>query len=553
MTNPEHPQQGSNSRPEQSGEAANRDIVAGAAGSAALGGGAAEASSLGPEAAQAEATLHDMYAFFRGETPAVISKGVRKGQQRAAVTLAGQINEWTGPVEEQKGLDYSGTRDRFIKLFFAYRRGREGREATPPPYPTSDWTAEAEALQRQYWQSAESLWERYWHHTRQLHGAGFIRPHILATYTDSSELLSYARTCGDTPGMVASIANKHVTDPIGSHREFVATKQRLEEIFGHHPLASKRLITHVAEGYLTDPEAEIRRRLDRLEALPSAFSGVEGFDSRVVEYVANDSPHDPAESVRAYLSRRQTLKDLLTTEGNDQVLRDMAGNTKHSGDEELIRGLKTLFADPNTRDMILRELALMSHAQSHEGLLELALSYAECLRALTASANRYPGFPIDADILQYVAVTESRRSSAVQRYVLARGIQDKRNRGEDININGASSTTPTAASSTESVPTSPSTPNLSSIGEVAQFLESVSTEHVPAAISNINERISAIDSIISQLQSSITPENQEAIEARITLLQQAQISLSEAASVLTEGEGSVADKLRGYLRETRGE
>ena len=102
MTNPEHPQQGPNPRPEQSGEAANRDIIAGAAGSAAVGGeAAAEASSLGPEAAQAETTLHDMYEFLRGETPVVIGQGVRKNQKKAVATLAGLINDWTGPVEEQ--------------------------------------------------------------------------------------------------------------------------------------------------------------------------------------------------------------------------------------------------------------------------------------------------------------------------------------------------------------------------------------------------------------------------------------------------------------------
>ncbi|HUC90024.1 MAG TPA: GNAT family N-acetyltransferase [Patescibacteria group bacterium] len=96
------------------------------------------------------------------------------------------------------------------------------------------------------------------------------------------------------------------------------------------------------------------------------------------------------------------------------------------------------------------------------------------------------------------------------------------------------------------------TPDSSSIGQVAAELRVVQDEHIPSAVSDITDRLSRIEARISRLQADINDQNRQKIEGQIALLNSAQEALKAAAQTLTDHDTGVTKRIRGYIEDVNG-
>ncbi len=524
-------------------------------GATALGGEGAHGTD-GPETIDAaQQTLSDIRRFFTHNKPRVLSRGHTIGRGELRQHLADQIDGWASASAQSGILSHETARDRFLNMWYAYTNVNEHN------IDCTDVSA------------AHPLWEQFWADTRQLHAAGFEYSSEIATYNDAATMCAYAEQSGDRDKVIW-LSRLRFKDPIGRHRDYLEAKARLADRFGQHRYVTPKLIETFASEQPTDYEAKLQSLLDEIDSLAETFAGVEGFDEQVIARAAL-SRH-PEERVRYYLKRRTWLKDIVATPGNDNDLRLLARKTQLRGKID-VRHLKELFSDRATRDTLLRDLALSSKAQNRAGMLEAALEYARNIDELTEFVNDR-GVPMDQDILQFVAAT-TRRSSIYQRYVQARGLQERRDSGDtsifELYSDAAAPTEPaplppehhnpdpvTADSPAEDSPSSHQAETTKSTGRnidpastlehLTSTLGGIALEHIPSTVGGIDERIEAIRERIASIQSNITESNRRESEARISTLQQAVSNLEGAANVLSQGNNSVADFIGGYVEEVGG-
>ncbi len=367
---------------------------------------------------QAETVLDGMRELFLARSAGVIANAVRRTERSEAQALAGEITAWAGP-SGPSDADFGDARDRFVKMWFAYRRRSETAGSI-----TSG--------------QLENVWLNYWGHVQTIRAAGFKRASSLATYHDSKKLSDYIS--GQSPkdrGKIISLADTKLKDPIGRHEQYKTDVARLTGQFAGRSWVNKHLISYVAQGCPSDPVGEIQRRLDALNELPGRYAGVDGFSDRVMERVSQNPGSDPETQINTYLRRRRALRTLLTDTNPDRMLDEVAAvvqaETERTDIAELLTDLRQQFIPGVDYEPILTELALNTRYDNLEALLTTALDYALQLRILVdfVRSNGPAGQHIDPDILRFVTASRIYRTNMRKRYQIAVEMQRERNRAQD--------------------------------------------------------------------------------------------------------------------------